>query len=171
MHKEGNIRLNISGAYNRFQSNFIVSASNEGKVAYNVFSGTIGIEDCFTPNRPFKPYIGLDLITSFISGNAVLATDSTDFNLTILSSLRIGLGLNLGFEYAFNNNVGFNFGMKITDANIMNRQSKASSNPNETYLNDDKVTDNSIQYAGWKQFVYYTVYTGINYYFGMKNKK
>jgi opacity protein-like surface antigen len=171
LHKEGNIRLNISGGFNRFQSDFVVSASPEGKVSYNVFSGSIGIEDNFTPNRKFKPYVGLDIVTSFINGKATLATDSTDFNLTINSAMRIGLALNFGFEYAINNNIGFNIGMKITDANVMNRQSKVSSNPNETYLNDDKVTGTPIPYAGWKQFVYSTIFAGIDYYFGMKNKK
>ncbi len=172
LHQEGNIRLNISAGYNRFASNFVVSASPEGTVSYNVISGSLGIEDCFTPDKKFKPYAGLDLITSFISGTASLKTDSTAFNLNIKSSMRIGLALNFGFEYAFNNNVGLNLGIKLTHANLMNKQSKASTNPNETTLNDDKLPAGTvIPFAGWKQFVYSTFYTGINVYFGMKNKK
>jgi len=171
LHQEGNIRLNITAAYNKFQSNFIVSSSPEGYVSYNVISGALGIEDCFTADRKFKPYAGLDIITSFISGNAVLKSDSSDFNLSIKSSMRIGLGINMGFEYAFSNNVGMNLGMKLTHANLINRESKSSSNANETTLNDAKVTGTPIPYAGWKQFVYTTFYTGINFYFGMKAKK
>ena len=107
---------------------------------------------------------------NLISGSAKLKTDSTDFNLSIKSGMRIGLDLNLGFEYAINNNVGLNLGMKLTHANIIGRESKASTNSNETYINDAKVTGTPIPFAGWKQFVYYTLYTGFNVYFGAKNK-
>ncbi len=170
LHKEGNIRLTVTPSYQRFQSNFIVSNSQEGNVSYNVFSGAIGLEDNFTPYRPFKPYVGFDILGSSISGSAVLKTDSTDFNLDIKSSFRIGFDLNFGFEYAFNNNVGINLGMKLTHANAILRKSQTSSNSNETYLNDEHVTP-QIPYSGWKQFFYSSFYGGINFYFGMKNKK
>jgi outer membrane protein W len=171
LHKEGNVRLNVTAGYNRFQSNFVISQSPDGKVSYNVISGALGLENCFNPDRPFKPYIGFDIIASFISGNSTFKTDSTDFNLTIKNSVRVGFSANFGFEYAFNNMVGFNLGIKLTHANVIGRQSQVSSNPNETYLNDDKVTGAPIPFAGWKQFLYSTFYTGVNYYFGMKNKK
>ncbi len=172
LHKEGNVRLNVTAGYNRFQSNFVISASPEGKVSYNVISGALGLENCFNPDRPFKPYIGFDIIASSIGGSATLRTDTSDFNLTIKNSFRIGFSANFGFEYAFNNNVGFSLGVKLTHANVIGRQSKVSANPNETYLNDDKVTGTTpIPFAGWKQFLYSTFYTGVNYYFGMKDKK
>lgn len=170
LHKEGNIRLTVTPSFQRFQSNFIIASSKEGSVSYNVLSGAIGIEDNFTPYRQFKPYVGFDVVGSAISGSAVLKTDSTDFNLNIKSSFRIGFDLNFGFEYAFNNNVGVNLGMKLTHANAILRKSQTSSNPNETYLNDEHVTP-QIPYSGWKQFLYSSFYGGINFYFGMKNKK
>lgn len=172
LHKQGKIRLNITAGYNRFMSNFIISESPEGKVTYNVFSGSLGIENSFTPQKKFKPYIGLDIVASAISGDAILATDTADFNLKIKSAWRFGVSFNLGFEYAFNDNVGFHLGYKLTHANLIGKESKVSSSINETYLNDDKVTGSeSIPYAGWKQFLYSTFYTGIDIYFGMKNKK
>lgn len=173
LHKEGNVRLNVTGAYNRFQSNFVISASPQGKVAYNVFSGALGIENNFSPNKKIKPYVGVDLVASFISGNATLTTDSTDFSLKIKNSVRFGVSLNLGFEYSVNNNFGFNLGYKITHANIIGKQSKASTNLSETYLNDEKLPSGSdpIPYAGWKQFVYSSFYAGVNIYFKMKNVK
>ncbi len=170
LHKEGNIRLNITAMFNRLQSNFLVTASPEGRVSLNVLSGAVGIEDNFTPERPFKIYLGLDIVPSLIGGKAVLRTDSSDFNLTIKNSFRLGFDVNFGFEYAFTNNFGINFGMKLTHANIFFKQSKSSSNANEIYLNDEKITP-SIPYAGWKQFLFGSIYTGINYYFGMKNRK
>lgn len=173
LHKEGNVRLNVTAGFSRFQSNFVISASPEGKVAYNSFSGALGIENNFSPAKKIKPYVGFDIIASFISGNATLATDSTDFNLDIRSSARFGLSLNLGFEYSVNNNFGFNLGYKITHANIVGKQSKASSVSNETSLNDEKLQAGSdfIPFAGWKNFVYSTFYAGVNIYFKMKNVK
>ena len=172
LHKEGNVRLNVTTGYNRFMSNFVISESPEGKVSYNVFSIGVGIENNFTPQKKFKPYVGFELVTSFISGNANLSTDSTDFDLKIKNSVRYGLTFNLGFEYAFNNNVGFNLGYKITHANILGKKSQVQASLSETYLNDDKVApDESIQYAGWKQFMFSSFYAGIDFYFGMKNKK
>lgn len=173
LHKQGNVRLNITTSYHRFQSNFVISESPEGKVAYNMFTWALGVENNFSPAKRIKPYIGLDLVASLIYGNAVLTTDSTDFNLKIKNSMRYGVTINMGFEYAFSNYVGFNLGYKITHANILGKQTKTSSNPNETYLNDDKVLASTTPtaYSGWKQFVYSSFYLGLNYYFGMKNKK
>jgi hypothetical protein len=173
LHKKGNVRLNITGGYNRFQSNFVISASPEGKVSYNVFSGALGIENNFSPNKKVKPYVGVDLIASFISGNGTLTTDSTDFALKIKNSIRFGVSLNLGFEYSVNNNFGFNLGYKITHANIVGKQSKVSTNPSETYINDEKLPAGAepIPFAGWKQFVYSSFYAGVNIYFKMKNVK
>lgn len=170
LHQEGNIRLNISAMYNRLQSNFLISASPEGKVGYNVMSGGLGLEDNFTPDRPFKPYIGFDIIPSLISGTAVWKTNTTDSNLTIKSSFRIGLSVNFGFEYALTNNAGINVGLRLTHANLFFKDAKNSTKPNETYLNDAQYSA-SIPYSGWKQFFYGSMYIGFNYYFGMKNKK
>ena len=172
LHKAGNVRLNVTAGYNRFQSNFVISESPEGKVTYNVFSGGLGIENSFTPAKKFKPYVGLDIVASMIGGKALFTTDTTDFDLKIKNSFRFGVSFNLGFEYAFNNKVGMNLGYKITHANIVGKESKISASLNETYLNDNKVTTGqSIPYAGWKQFMYSSFYAGINFYFGMKNKK
>lgn len=172
LHKKGNVRLNATGSYNRFQSNFIISESPEGKVSYNVFGAALGIENNFTPDRKFKPFIAVDLIASFISGDATFITDSTDFNLKIKNAVRFGASFNLGFEYAFDNSIGFTAGYKLTQANIIGKQNKVSTNTGETYLNDDKLKPGEeIPFAGWKQFMYSSFYTGINFYFGMRNKK
>lgn len=172
LHKAGNVRLNVTAGFNRFMSNFVISESPEGKVSYNVFHGALGIENNFTPQKKFKPYVGFDIVASMIGGNAVLATDSTDFNLKIKNAIRFGVSFNLGFEYAFNNKVGFNFGYKLTHANIIGKESKVSTVAGETYLNDNKITTSeAIPFAGWKQFLYSSFYAGVNFYIGMKNKK
>jgi hypothetical protein len=172
LHKQGNLRLNISAGFNRFQSNFVISESPEGKAAYNVFSGGLGLENNFTPAKKFKPFISFEITANLINGNAELKTDSSNFSLKIKNAFRVGAAFTFGFEYAFNNNFGINFGYKITHSNLIGKESKESSVLTETYLNDNKVTGNiSIPYAGWKQFLYSTFYTGINIYFGLRNKK
>lgn len=172
LHKQGNLRLNVTASYNSFRSNFIISESPEGKVNYNVFGGALGIENSFNPDRVIKPYIGADIVVSMISGKATYTTDSADFNLTIKNSVRFGAAFNLGFEYALSNQVGLNLGYRLTYVNLIGKQSKVSSNINEAYLNDEKVTSGTgIPFAGWKQFLYSAFSAGINFYFGMKNKK
>lgn len=169
LRKTGYLRLTVSTLYNRFQSNFIIPESPEGKVGYNVFSGALGLENNFTPDKRLKYYIGFEIISSLINGNAVFSTDSTDFELKIKNSFRLGASGNFGFEYALSNTFGLNFGIRFTHANLLLKDSKESSDPNETYLNDNKVNV-KIPYAGWKQFFFTSFYTGFNFYFGMKNK-
>jgi len=172
LHKQGNLRLNVTASYQNFLSNFIISKSPEGKVNYNIMSGGLGFENNFNPDKKIKPYVGVDFIVSMIKGEATLQTDSTEFVLNIKNSVRFGAALNLGFEYAFSNRVGVNIGYRLTYANLIGKKSKASSGISETYLNDEKLSASEIiPYAGWKQFVFSTFTAGINFYFGMKNKK
>ncbi len=172
LHKEGNVRLNVTAGFNRFLSNFVISESPEGKVSYNVLSGGLGIENNFNPAKKIKPYIGFEIVTSIISGNANFVTDTTAFEVKIKNSVRFGLTFNLGFEYALNDKAGINLGYRLTHANIIGKKSQVSASLNETFINDDKVTSGEvIPYAGWKQFLYSSFYAGFNFYFGMKNKK
>jgi len=172
LHKEGNVRLNVTAAFNRFQSNFVISESPQGKVHYNVFSGALGIENNFNPDKIIKPFIGFDLVVSMIWGQATLI-DTAQFILKIKNSVRFGASANFGFEYAFSNRAGMQLGYKITYSNLIGKQNKTSASPSETYLNDEKLTAGStyIPYAGWKQFLYSSIYAGVNIYFGMRNKK
>jgi hypothetical protein len=170
LHKEGNVRFYFGGSYNRFQSNFIIPKSPEGEVSYNLYGTTLGIENSFTPDRKCKPFVGFEIIGSFISGKATLITDSTDLNLKIKSAFRVGVGLTFGFEYAFTNYFGLNLGVKIANINLFLKKSENSAIPSEINLNDNKI-EPKIPYAGWKQFFYYSLSCGFSYYIGLKNKK
>lgn len=170
LHKAGNVRLNIISAYNRFQSDLIISSSPEGKVLYNVFSWGVGLENCFNPDRRFKPFIGFELLGSLISGKATINTDTSIISLKIKNSFRFGGSVYFGFEYAVARSFGFNMGIKFTNANLLLKESKASSNSNEINLNDQAVTP-KIPYSGWKQFFYASFNAGVNIYFGAKHKK
>jgi len=170
LHKKGNLRLVAAGYFNRFESNFVISKSPEGKVGYNTFSGALGLENSFNPDKRFKPYVGGEIMATLINGSASLSTDSTEFNLNIKNAFRLGFNVNFGFEYAFNNNVGINLGIKLSHLNVLLKDSKESGDPANINLND-KYIKPEIPYSGWKQFFYSSFYTGFNIYFGMKNKK
>jgi hypothetical protein len=175
LHDEGNIRANVTAGYNKFLSNFVIEESPEGKVLYNVYSVSAGIENNFSPTKRLKPFFGVDVVFNSISGSAVLATDTGNFDLNIRGSIRYGIALNFGFEYAFNDKVGFNFGYKITHANLVGRQVKNPPGRNETYINDETAVPDEngdvFPFTGSKKFVYSTFYTGFNFYLGMRNKK
>lgn len=170
LHKEGNARLLVVGGFNFFSSSLIISETSEGLVRYNVFSGGLGLENNFSPQKKFKPYISFEILANFISGKADLKSDTGTTKLTIKNAIRIGGAVGVGFEYALDNSYGINLGIKLTHANVLLRESKESANANEIYLNDDKITT-PIPYAGWKQFVYMSFHTGFNFYFGGKFKK
>jgi hypothetical protein len=163
LHEKGNIRLNISGLYSCFSSKFNKIAntlSEEGYVKYNVFSGGIGIENNFTPSHKIKTLAGISILGSVISGNAYLPSTENTINAKIKSAFRLGISVFSGLEY---------LGLRFTHANIWLKNSQASDNPNEIYLNDKRVSPR-IPYSGWKQFSYGSFYGGVSIYFGIEEK-
>ena len=170
LHKEGNIRLNITGAFNRFQSDMFTSASPFGKVSYNVMTFGVGIENSFNPTYKLKPYISGELQANFISGKADIKNTSTGTtrNVTIKNTFRIGYMIYSGIEYMLSNKVGLNLGLKLTNANQVLKQSSADSDPNEVSLRDKKVSD-PLEFGGFKNFTFTTFYMGVNIYFGVKD--
>lgn len=175
LHEKGNVRLHISGSFNRFNSQYnkyLSSGEEGGYVSYNVVVGGIGIENNFTPNHRFKTFVGASFIGSLIFGDAnVYDTASSSFlNIRILPAFRLGICVFTGLEYLINDNFGLNFGFKFTHANLWFKDSKTSGNPDEVYLNDKKVTPR-IPYSGWRQFAWGSFYGGVNIYFGVVQKQ
>jgi hypothetical protein len=76
----------------------------------------------------------------------------------------------MGLEYAFDRSFGLNTGLRFTHANLLLKKTEdPGTDPVEIGLNDDSTpTENPIQFAGWKQFAYISVYAGISYFFGVK---
>lgn len=58
LHKKGHFWLDIISSFNRFQSDLISKNNDQGKVAYNVFSGGVGIDYNFTPTHRVKYFLG-----------------------------------------------------------------------------------------------------------------
>jgi hypothetical protein len=172
LHEQGKFRLNTSVMYNGFSSKFnkvFVSSSEYDYVKYDVISGSVGIENNFTPSFKVKAYIGIGIQGSVIYGSARITQENVPSEFKILPAFRVGLNLFSGLEYMVFNNLGFTFGLKITHANLWLKESKESGNPGEIYLNDKRVT-NKYPFAGFRQFAWGSLSTGVNYYFGVKEK-
>jgi len=99
LHKKGNLRADISLAYNRFSSNYnkpMMDVTGYDFVKYNVYSAIAGIENNFTPKYRIKTFVGIGVIASVISGDAQI-TDSTGTGmLTIKPGFRLGISINSG---------------------------------------------------------------------------
>jgi hypothetical protein len=172
LHKKGNIRLNITAMYNKFSSklNKIATGTQEpGFANYNVISGSIGLENNFTPSYRFKTLVGASFMASVISGNARVIENYVEKNLSIKPAFRLGASLFTGFEYLLNDRLGFNLGYQYVQANVWLKNSKESSDKNSIYLNDKRVNP-KLPYSGWKQFAFGSFYGGINIYFGITQK-
>lgn len=173
LHERGNVRLNISLLYNRFNSSLtkIMSVNSEIAFAkYNVYSCVLGIENNFTPSYRIKTFIGGGITASVISGQAKIFDNGIYNDLSIVPALRLGLSLYSGLEYMINNKIGLNTGFMFTHANLWLKQSKESSNPNEIYLNDGLIKPR-IPFSGFKQFAWGSFFAGVNYYFGIADKE
>ena len=171
LHKKGNVRLNVSAGFDRFQSDFLASKSKFGDVSYNVISFGAGIENSFNPTFRLKPYVAIEITGNMISGKANMINQTTNSTrtVTITNSFRIGYKIYGGLEYMFNNKVGVNFGIKLTNSNQLLKQTKTSSDPNEVPLRDKKDDTALIEFGGFKNFIFTSFYLGMNFYFGVKD--
>lgn len=169
LHKKGNVRLNISGGFNRFESAFLEKESKFGSVSYNVFSFGAGLENSFNPSFRLKPYLAGELQANIISGKADInnVSANTTRNVKFKNSFRIGFNVYGGLEYMFTTKVGMNFGLKFTNSNQILKQTKPSDDPNVVPLRDKKDDTALIEFGGFKNFIFTSIYFGVNYYFGV----
>jgi len=176
--KKGNFWLDIIAGFDRFQSNIFAENTEEGKVYYNSFNGGIGIEYNFTPTHKVKYYVGANPLLSVISGKSeMINPDNNRVDVEIKNSFRIGYQAFIGLEYAFAKNVGMNVGLRFTHANLLLKkteepqESGTETSPVSTVPLNDGATTEPIQFAGWKQFAYFTGSVGLSYFFGVKEKR
>jgi hypothetical protein len=171
LNKKGQFWLDVITGFARFQSDLIAKNTEEGSVAYNSINGGIGIEYNFTPYHKVKYFFGANPLLSIITGKATLINpDNNRVDLKVKSNVRIGYSVFMGLEYAFDRSFGLNTGLRFTHANLLLKKTEdPGTDPVEIGLNDDSTpTENPIQFAGWKQFAYISVYAGISYFFGVK---
>ncbi len=174
LNKKGQFWLDVLGSFSRFQSDLIAKNTEEGKVYYHVFSGGLGVDYNFTPYHKVKYYFGLSTLFSIVNGKANLVdktpTDTTNYDVKIKSSFRIGYTAFIGLEYEFEKNFGLNAGIRFTHVNLLLKKSTEPSVKTESELNDNSI-DPAVLYSGWKQFAYSSVFAGVSYYFGVKKKR
>jgi hypothetical protein len=175
LHKQGHFWLDFTAGFNRFQSNLVTDNTKDGKVFYNVFYGGTGTDYIFTPAHKVKYFLGANVVASIINGNAELYFDKKSRydksikKVDVKSSFRIGYSIYVGLEYAFVKNFGMNIGFKFTHANLLLKQSNQVTDSTETSLNDGS-SDPPVLYGGWKQFAYSSVFAGVSYYFGVRER-
>jgi outer membrane protein W len=103
-----------------------------------------------------------------ISGEVTIDSASTSRTVTIKNSFRIGYTFYSGVEYLISNSFGLNFGVKLTNANQVLKASDDNGSTTEVSLRDKRV-DPKIYMSGFKNFVYVSMYLGVNLYFGIKD--
>jgi hypothetical protein len=176
--QRGSIRFVQSLAYNRILSYTFgskESIADDGKANYNCFTGALGLEYNFTPTHRYKLFIFGEMNASIINGHAKIWFENKGVGepyveeYDILNSFRMGYGFGVGSEYLFTNDLGMNVGAKFTNANAFLKDAKGTNADTEFQLRDADAP--GLKFAGKKSFSFYTIVAGINYYFGVKDKR
>ena len=175
LRKKGDLWLDFITGFDRFQSDLIAKNTEEGRATYNSFSGGVGLEYDFTSYHKVKYYLGFNPLLSVITGKSWLINpDNNRIDINIKSSVRLGYSAFFGLEYAFEKDFGVNLSIEFTHANLLLKNSEPAveeSNAVSTVgLNDDASTS-EIQFAGWKQFAYFSGSVGFSYFFGVKERR
>lgn len=165
-------------SYHRIQSYVLTGSktnSDNGNANYNCYTGGLGMEYNFSPKYSIKVFAGAELNASIINGNmniwVPVAGDpyNTD-EYKILNSFRIGYGLSAGGTYMISKRLGINFIAKYSCLNALFKSSAGSDDDREFALRDGP-TKESTAFSGKKNFSFFSVGSGITFYFGIKNKK
>ncbi len=173
--KKGQFWLDIITGFDHFQSDIFAKNTEEGKVYYNSMNGGVGIEYNFTPTHKVKYFFGANPLISIISGKAeIINPDNNRVEIKIKNSLRIGYQAFFGLEYAFQKNFGVNLGLRFTHANLLMKKTEAPTQdetvvpPVSTVGLNDDASFEPVEFAGWKQFAYFSASVGLSYFFGVK---
>lgn len=179
LDERSTVRFTQTLVYNRILSYTFgdkTTIADIGKSTFNCFTGGLGMEYNFTPAHRFKIYVGAELNASMINGSSKIwfenrgsVTGPTDSTYNIKSSFRMGYGLIMGSEYLLNNNLGLNIGVKLTNANVFLKKSEGTNSDTEFPLRD--ADDPNLKFAGKKNFSFYSITAGVNFYFGVREKR
>lgn len=179
LNERGSIRFTQSLTYNRILSYTFgdkKTVADDGKANYNCFTGGLGLEYNFTPAHRFKIFMGAEMNASMINGDInvwfyVPGGSNYNESYKVTNSFRIGYGLQIGSEYLVNENFGLNLGVRLINANAFLKEAKGTNADTEFKLRDD--IDPNLKFAGnnKKSFSFYSIMAGINFYFGITEKK
>ncbi len=179
LNDRGSIRFTQSLTYNRLLSYTFGSKTtlaDNGRANFNCFTGGLGFEYNFTPAHKFKIYMGAELNASMINGDIKVWFENrggtpSDSSWTISNSFRMGYGFIIGSEYLINDNFGLNIGARLLNTNAFLKNSEGSNSDTEFKLRDK--ADPNLKFAGNnnKSFSFYSIMAGVNFYFGVKEKR
>jgi putative salt-induced outer membrane protein YdiY len=173
----GTIRFTQSLTFNRILSYTFGDKTNiadNGYANYNCFTGGLGLEYNFTPAHMFKIYVGGELNASMINGDIriwFLDRNGATEDYTVTNTFRMGYGFMMGSEYLINDKFGLNFGVRLLNTNAFLRKSEGTNDDNEFKLRD--AAEPNLNFAGnnTKNFCFYSMMFGVNFYFGIKEKR
>ncbi|MBZ0202539.1 MAG: hypothetical protein IT281_06565 [Ignavibacteria bacterium] len=179
LNERGSVRFTQSLTYNRLLSYTFGSkttVADNGKANYNCFTGGLGLEYNFTPAHKFKIYMGGEINASMINGDVKVWFENRggtpyDESYKVSNSFRMGYGLMVGSEYLVNENFGLNIGVRIINANAFLKDATGTNTDTEFKLRDK--ADPNLKFAGArnKSFSFYSILAGVNFYFGVKEKR
>jgi outer membrane protein W len=180
LNERGSIRFTQSLTFNRILSYTFGDKTNiadNGYANYNCFTGGLGMEYNFTPAHMFKIYVGAELNASMINGSIKVWFENRgigppyDESYKVNSTFRMGYAFMMGSEYLINEKFGLNFGVRLLNANAFLRNSEGTNADTEFKLRD--AAEPNLNFAGnnTKNFCFYSLMVGVNFYFGIKEKK
>lgn len=180
LNERGSIRFTQSATYNRLLSYTFgekTTLADNGKANYNCFTGGLGLEYNFTPAHKFKIYLGAEVNASLINGDVVIWFENRGIgapyneSYKIKNTFRMGYGLIIGSEYLLNESFGLNIGARLINANAFFKDATGTNSDTEFQLRDG--IDPNLKFAGnnKKSFSFYSLMAGINFYFGIKEKR
>jgi opacity protein-like surface antigen len=132
--------LDNSGNANPNQPNSSLEIKN------NIFMFTLGTEFGFgIPFSPVKPFAGIDLLFSSISGtyNFNQTAEVSNSEKSIKSASRTGLGFSIGAEVGFGKSVTMDLSLRYNLHNLFGKEYEGVTNSNDrdlayAFLNDAK---------------------------------
>lgn len=141
----GRVSISYASLENSGQTGF--SSNSTVEIKNSLFMITLGTEFGFgIPASPVKPYAGIDLLFTSISGSFDFQGSTpnglTGGNTNIESSSRTGLGLSIGSEIGFGKSVTLDLSLRYNLVNLFGKEYTVTNRNNKTdvyaYLNDAK---------------------------------
>lgn len=174
----GSWRLNITGMFNRmltYLAGTKATIADRGHSSFSIMSFGVGLENNFTPGHRFKIYYGADVLASMIKGDYHIWVYNPgqpiyEYDVKIKNSFRVGYSLQAGTEYLLNDNFGLNVGFRFAHLNLIGKKAAENTTASEIEL-PDGATTGSVLYGGSKNFAFFSIMGGVNFYFGVKQKR
>lgn len=138
--KKNTIGLTLSGVYNGFSSGDIALTGGTAKAKLNFFQVGLGGEYLFPVKGKVKPFAGIDLTASFISGkDTYTPTSGTASESTLKSATRFGFNVGAGVNFNVAPQIDLVVGAKYQLFNLLGKDSVGTTVANEFTLMDKEV--------------------------------